>query len=245
MRESINASPKLVVPKYAALGRQVLAKLESAVSEQVRRRVRYHPEPTSIALDHSHEPERYEGVFCELEQAILADMRIEIEYESISSGQTHRLLDPYFVVFRGRSFYLVAWCHLRNGLRTFRVDRILAVGRRDETFTRDPAITPEEYFRHSWQVFSGPPVEVTIRFLGEAARIVELGAHHPEEQIEHREDGSVVYRVVTRGTTEISRWILSYGEQAEVLAPVELRRQIALVHQSSAALYRDTATGSY
>ena len=51
-------------------------------------------------------------------------------------SRTARDLDPYGLAFRGGCWYVVGHCHLRNGPRTFRVDRMTSVARTSGTFER-------------------------------------------------------------------------------------------------------------
>ena len=57
-----------------------------------------------------------------------------MQYQS-SSAQTvsQRRVDPYALVHRSGWWYLVAFCHLRRALRTFRVDRIQALAMGSQT----------------------------------------------------------------------------------------------------------------
>jgi len=58
-----------------------------------------------------------------------------MRYRAWNTEVTERMLDPYGLVCREGFWYTVGYCHLRNDLRSFRLDRILAVEMREETFT--------------------------------------------------------------------------------------------------------------
>jgi len=53
-----------------------------------------------------------------------------------ASEETERAVDPYGLVYRSGFWYMVAYCHLRTELRTFRLDRIVNTEMREESFTR-------------------------------------------------------------------------------------------------------------
>ncbi|MFE7711372.1 WYL domain-containing protein [Streptomyces sp. NPDC057486] len=88
---------------------------------------------------------------------------VGIKYQSWRQDQTERDNDPYGVVFHTGRWYLVGHDHLRDDLRTFRIDRIASVHSRTQTFT-----TPDGFdlVAHLTSTLAqGPyrwPVEVTI-----------------------------------------------------------------------------------
>ncbi len=223
LRLALESSPLIKTDSYQDIFKSVKAKIESCLSEQVKQEKKFAAETTHIENPLPGEREKGERFYDIIERAVSGCNRIQVNYESINSGPTQRKVEPYFIIFRGHAFYFVGYCHLREDVRTFRIDRVSGVELLAETFIRQNDIRPETYFEGSWNVFSGEPVEVIVRFYGKAARIVSSSTHHPDEQIEPLDDGRVKYTVTTRGLEEIQRWILGFGDEAEVIAPQELR----------------------
>ncbi|MCB0107510.1 MAG: WYL domain-containing protein, partial [Caldilineaceae bacterium] len=63
-----------------------------------------------------------------LQQALADNQDVEIRYWSVSSGgPTVRLVSPHRLEDRADTPYLIAYCHLRQAERVFRVDRIETV----------------------------------------------------------------------------------------------------------------------
>ena len=139
---------------------------------------------------------------------------------------TERIVDPYFIIFRARAFYFVAWCHRRKLFRTFRLDRVREIEITPDSFTRDTSVNAQDYFKGSWEVFGGEPVDVVVRFKGAAARVVKGSQHQPDEEIETVSDDEIIYHVRVNGLFEIKRWIVGCGDQAEVLSPDILRDEL-------------------
>lgn len=81
------------------------------------------------------------------------------------------------------------------------------------------------------------PVIVKIRFKGIGAKIVESGQHHHSEKISKLKDDSLIYEVKVNGIEEISRWILGFGENAEVLEPKELREKVKTTIENLRKIY--------
>jgi predicted DNA-binding transcriptional regulator YafY len=149
------------------------------------------------------------------------------------------VVEPHFIVFRGHAFYFVAWCRMRDGFRTFRIERLRGMRRTDDFFLRRE-IDPKKYFEGSWLMFDGEPIDVVARFRGLAARVVSSAQHHPDERVSEETDGIVRYELTVKGVEEIRRWLLGFGDEVEVLSPPELRRSMAKISRRTARLYADS-----
>ncbi len=238
LKLALESSPLVRTGAYEGIFRSVKAKIESCLSEQVKHEKKFTPETTHIENPLADEREKGERFYDVIESAITTGNRIKVSYESITSGPTEREVDPYFIIFRGRAFYFVGYCHLRKEFRTFRIDRVTDIEILPQTFFKDGSIRPETYFEGSWSVFSGEPVAIEIVFKDTAARVVSTSSHHPNEKIEPLNNGAVRYSVTTRGVEEIRRWILGFGSEAEVVAPPELRNDIAEISRQLNERYR-------
>jgi proteasome accessory factor B len=88
-----------------------------------------HNAPTVLV----HFPERRQAptrpemgeLYATLEAATRLRKRVTLTYQAATNGlTTRRDLDPYAMVYREGSWLVVGWCHLRQDVRSFRVDRI-------------------------------------------------------------------------------------------------------------------------
>jgi len=227
LKTALDSSPLKATGKYAELMKRLLIKLEACLSESVRKQSRFTPSAMHIEISMTQEQEKAERFYGVIENAVTHCRPLELTYESIGSGLTERVVEPYFIIFRGNAFYFVAYCRLREDFRTFRIDRVVDVEPTQETFVKRDGIEAESYFQGSWSVFGGEPVKVVVRFTGAAARVVASGSHHRDETVEPVSDDEVNYSVVCRGLEEIKRWILGFGAEAEVIEPEELRQELA------------------
>ena len=227
LRMALESTPLKSTDKYSKLISQIQAKIDAGLSETVKKEKKISILSTHIDISTTVDQSNDEDYYAIIEEAVNNWQCLEIEYKSINSGSSVRIVEPYFIIFRGKAFYFVAWCRKRNEFRTFRVDRVKNIKLIDEKFKRKGDINPETYFEDSWQVYSGEPVDVVIEFKGNAAKVILLSTHHPNELIEKTDEGKVIYRVTTRGFEEICRWILGFGGEAEVIEPIELRESLA------------------
>ena len=136
-------------------------------------------------------------------------------------GDSGRRVEPVRLVFRWSSWYLYGWCREREDWRLFKLGRMLDLEVLEETFPPRPApnpITPPE------RVYPDA-LQASIRF-APAARwrlIDEYGAGSFTQE----PDGSLLFRRGFPDREELFRWVLSFQEQAELLEPEGLRRELA------------------
>jgi predicted DNA-binding transcriptional regulator YafY len=70
-------------------------------------------------------------------------------YQSRSDEQTEREFDPYGLVYRSGRWYIVGWCHLRRGLRSFRLDRVASASSSTMGFERPADFDALAYLKKS------------------------------------------------------------------------------------------------
>ncbi len=241
---ALDSTPLTRTPKYRSVLRRVKAKIDANVADSVKQKKKLNPLTTHVQVATTIMDDKVEKFYSIIDRAIMSWRCLRLAYDSVESGSTERVVEPYFIIFRGRAFYFVAYCRLRRDFRTFRIDRILDVTLLSEQFKVRPDIHPSLYFEGSWAVGSGDPVEVAARFRGAAARVVATGKHHPSESVETVAPDVVLYRVVTRGLDEIQRWLLGFGSDVEVISPPALRRRLARLGAYLASTYVDDSASA-
>jgi predicted DNA-binding transcriptional regulator YafY len=113
------------------------AKLERVMPDELRKRVRTFEE---VVVPAAAAPARLPAgeVVLTLSAAVRERRRVRMRYRSGDSGETRRVVDPYAIVQGDAFWYTFGYCHLREGRRLFRLDRVLAVERLDESFELPP-----------------------------------------------------------------------------------------------------------
>ena len=76
-----------------------------------------------------------------------------------------------------------------------------------------------------------------LRFDAAIAPRIREARWHPSERVSVEPDGALLWHGRVSGTIEIRLWILSWGSQVEVLAPPELRADVAATYRTAAARY--------
>jgi predicted DNA-binding transcriptional regulator YafY len=138
-----------------------------------------------------------------------------------------RRVHPYGLVHRSGHWYLVGPPSGEAGVRTFRVDRLasLRLGRRPHAFERPVGFRATDAVPSApWEAGEGE-LEVTVRFSPKTAWWArrQLG---PEATVEEQEDGALVARLQVASVPAFIGWMIGFEDEAEVLAPDEVRRRL-------------------
>ena len=178
-----------------------------------------------------------------LNRALLSQHKVEIVYETASRGgdMTQRIVRPYAVMPYVRSWQLVAYCEMRQTVRMFKLDRIQHARILDECYAIPESFNLDSYMGNTWGLLRGDPQEtedVELCFDAEAGRWVAEEDWHPTQQVEHLDDGRMLFRVRIVVTSEFVKWVLRYGSQVRVEQPAHLRQTIHSEHIRAANLNR-------
>jgi len=238
LKVALESSPLYKSGFSRKLMKSIKTKIEACLTPAVKREKIYFPDTMDVSIKATHAPNVSEKFFAGVEAGIKQNQTLKLTYNSIQSGEVKREVDPYFLIFIERAFYFVGYCHLRKDFRTFRIDRIVDLSLTEKKFIPRQGINPAEYFKDSWGVYGGEPIDVEILFSGQAARVVSMGKHHPNEEIEVQKDGSVLYKVRVSGIEEISHWIMGFGGDAKVLEPPALIDKIKAAAESIRTNYK-------
>ncbi len=155
--------------------------------------------------------------------------QVRLEYESASERKRiATLFCPYRLVFSRRSWYAIGRSSIDRAIRMYNIGRIVSVQLLDGTYKIPVRFNLERYLGDAWHLIREPQQrhEVVIRFQPQVARNVAEVRWHRTQTCRWLDDGSLEFRVTVEGLSEILWWILGYGDQAEVLAPPQLRTML-------------------
>ncbi len=167
--------------------------------------------------------------FTDITIALLERKRIEIDAWNRGRNETNtRTISPQRLVHYRDNWYVDAWCHLRNDLRSFSVDAIQRVKVLREKARNVASAKLDEHFASAYGIFGGQATAWAIlRFSPERARWVQSERWHSEQQAEVLPDGSYRLRVPYADARELLMDILRHGRHVEVEGPESLRRLVA------------------
>ncbi|OIO82452.1 MAG: transcriptional regulator [Gallionellaceae bacterium CG1_02_60_948] len=160
--------------------------------------------------------------------ALLQRQRLHIRYHNRSNNkETQREISPQRLTHYRDNWYLDAWCHQRNGLRSFAVDRLLeakVLEKRAEDIAEKEL---DAHFASSYGIFAGKPKHTAIlRFTHERARWVAEEQWHPQQKGLMQADGSYELSFPYADPRELVMDILKHGTEVEVMEPESLRELV-------------------
>ncbi|PYK62169.1 MAG: WYL domain-containing protein [Verrucomicrobia bacterium] len=178
----------------------------------------------TISFRTSAEPILNVEIFDTLAKATARHRQLLLTYRKPGRKETEpRVVDPYHLANINGEWFLFAYCHLRNDIRTFVPSRIQEAELTGKTFVRPQKFSLEKRLRDTFGVVTGQgEFEVVIRFDELVSDYIREKRWHPSQQLIELEDGGVELRLKLSSLAEIQRWILSWGGQACALAPAEL-----------------------
>ncbi len=167
--------------------------------------------------------------FTDITIALLERKRIEIDAWNRGRNETNtRTISPQRLIHYRDNWYLDAWCHLRNDLRSFSVDAIQRVKVLREKARNVASAKLDAHFTSAYGIFGGQATAWAIlRFSPERALWVQSERWHSEQQAEVLPDGSYRLRVPYADARELLMDILRHGRHVEVEGPESLRRLVA------------------
>lgn len=173
-------------------------------------------------------------LFGKLAEAVMKSQEVEFRYRKLGSDQTEtRRLQPYHLGEVDQCWYLIGYDLDREALRTFAFPRIRGAKVKRRSFTVPPDFDGAAYLGTSFGIWTDPErpdfkQEVRIELTGYAARLVEERRWHPSQQLTRlNAKGTRVEVFFEVGRLEeVVRWTLSWGGQAKVREPAELRRRV-------------------
>ena len=157
------------------------AKLERVMPAALKRRVRAIAETVTLERSQAISPLDNEALV-QLSSAAQARLRVRMQYRTPQGADTAREFDPYGLAHRAGRWYAVGMCHLRHGVRSFRLDRVRGVQTLVARFTRPEGFDALDYLTHSLatlprehpvEVILGTEMGVARRYLSPTVGVLE------------------------------------------------------------------------
>jgi predicted DNA-binding transcriptional regulator YafY len=175
--------------------------------------------------------EKHLRILATVAEAWVSQRQLKITYRPLVAQKAmERVIEPYYIepAAPGHASYVIGYCHLKDSIRTFKIERIEAAELTDEPYVIPPDFDANEYLGSSWGIVVEEEVK-TIRLRiedPEIMRIMSETVWHPSQVLEKQKDGSMIMTLKVTDTYELLSWILGWGEKVEVLEPPEIRQAV-------------------
>lgn len=227
-------SDGLVTQHIKPLQARLLAMLDDSGSsfEEIQKRVKIEKMGSrKFELEH----------FQETGSALVKRKRLLIEYQSRSKDEnTKREISPQRLIYYRDNWYLDAWCHLKNALRSFSVDAIRSV-----ELVESKAIDVDEdelnvELGSGYGIFAGKDVQwATLKFSPERAKWVSNEMWHPQQKSRFLDDGSYQLEVPYGDDRELIMDIMKHGSDVTVISPEKLQAVVIYLLSKTLLNYKN------
>jgi predicted DNA-binding transcriptional regulator YafY len=225
---------------YQEPAQGALAKLDNVLPDEQRVEIAWARRSLVATGMHRADPGALSPLLEKIRRAARQRHQIKMTYQN-SAGRsvTERRVDPYALVHRSGWWYLVGYCHLRQAMRTFRVDRIRGLELLSQTFQMEEDFDIHAYLDAEFK--DQPLVRARLRFAPEAARAAV--ANLPgQESLQENPDGSLEVVLAAPDLDWLASMVLSFASWVIVLDPPELRARVREWALATAAQYPDKPT---
>lgn len=217
---------------------EVTAKVVGSTGTGVKERLQT-PSSMAFRLSEIRLDEQGERIFGLLSSAERSSRSVRFTYRDKEGVRSKRLADPYgFIVSAGR-VYCVAYDHARKDKRTFAVDSISDLKVTAKTFVKPASFNVEEFAASSISgvLHSDETTEVRVRFAPRVAKAAIAARIVADRAVAQDGDGPVEITYNVADVDELARWVLSWGAQAEIVAPARARERIAELANEISGIY--------
>jgi predicted DNA-binding transcriptional regulator YafY len=181
----------------------------------------------------------FQEIILQLVEAIVATRQCLVRYQAPGRSKPNGFrFDPYRLLAIQGLLYCVGRVPVHDSLVSLAIDRLHTVTATDEAFTVDPKFDLEQYKAEAFGVVWEKPMTIVVRFRADQAPYVREREWHPTQRLKDLPDGRLQLTFRAGGTFEITRWILGWGDAAEVVRPARLRREVAAILKAAANHYR-------
>jgi predicted DNA-binding transcriptional regulator YafY len=199
-----------------------LAKIDRVLPDRLRGRVQALQGAVAFTPLRWLPPASNPSMLMKFSHAAQENRRVWLRHRS-GEAETERAVDPYGVVHHRGRWYIVGWCHLRQDVRTFRLDRVLALEEQDETFLKPLDFNCAEFLVESlaktpW----GWPIEVLLELsLEDARRRIA-----PDMGTLEATRGGVLFRTHSDALDYIAGYLVQLGCPFRIQHPPELNEAV-------------------
>ncbi len=199
-----------------------LAKTERVLPDNLHHQVRALKEAVTLRIL-PLPPQSQNDYVAALSSATLQGQTVHLSYRAWKGEQTKRKFDPYGIVLNEGYWYASGYCHLREDLRTFRLDRILALEPTGGSFERPADFDPLAHVLESIASTPGSyQVEVLLKTtLENAGRFIS-----PDDGILEETPEGVIFRRATDRLQWTAERLIRFDFPVVVLKPDELRQEL-------------------
>ncbi|MCI8408611.1 MAG: YafY family transcriptional regulator [Lachnospiraceae bacterium] len=166
-----------------------------------------------------------------IQEAIEKSLEIKFQYYA-PKGESERIIEPYVLIFQWASWYIYGYCKKRKEYRLFKLNRMQQIDITETKFLPRPA--PEIDFSEE-EVFP-TTIEAKVAFIPEVKwRLIE---NYGMDSFTINKDGRLFMESGFTDKENLFYWLLSFGNQVELLEPEGLREEFKRLLEEIQNIYK-------
>jgi len=171
---------------------------------------------------------QFDRIFTQLQEAIASKQKVNICYYPFFESEVINVeLCPYRLFYNNQKWHVLGFSSFHNKVRTFELNCIRESKTTGECFNGDEDFNVSEYLGRAWSMVpEGLIYHVKLHFLPKAANDIAGVKWHSTQKVTRNYDGSAIVEFRVDGLSEITWWILGYGDQVKVISPKALRERV-------------------
>lgn len=220
-----------------------IAKIRTQLPRSVRSEVQELDGHISIRLSQAGPHDGIADVYELVRTAIHKRRTLLCHYDSLAgtnsgTGTTPFLFRPYALFFSHRAWYVIGHHCGRNEMRKLKLNRFSGIQLTKQAYTIPRDFSLDDELGNAWRMIRGKKsYHIEIEFDADFGETISDTHWHSTQDIEYRENGSIVFRCTVDGLDEIVWWVLSMGPHATVKKPKSLADRVSKLASETAALY--------
>ena len=207
--------------QYQEAAKSASRKIEAVLKQEVQEQVTYLRENIRFVTPRTEASTNLPDLLQKVRRAILEQKSLHLHYFKRADGYlgelTERTVDPHGLINVHGAWMLSAYCHLREAMRMFKLERIRQVAVLPRVFTRQAGFSVHKLRRPQAQT-----VTVELLFNREVAQWVRERPAPKPGSYEDTPEGLKVCLEVDEPNKVLS-WVLSWGAKVQVLSPASLK----------------------
>jgi proteasome accessory factor C len=186
--------------------------------------------PSQVAVEGSET----DATLALIRESVERGVQLELDYLGSRGERERRRVDPLRVESVDADWYLRGWCHLREAVRTFRLDRMsdVVVTEQPISFRAGEVALPEK-------LFEGSPEDLDVTVEIASGALPLLADYMPDDAVVSERDGRIRTTMRVSHYSSLTRLIASMPGVASVVEPAEARRAVADWARAAAERYSD------
>jgi len=207
---------------------RAISKLSKYSNQEQKTKINQHLTSLEVISRLSSRP--MEPFLNELEQAVADGNALKILYHKIGEDQSkYRFIDPYRIIYWNNKWYVIGFCHLRNEIRSFRVDRIESLTLTENKFNRPENFSARDFFmKNLLPTIEDTEVIIPLVINGNSLTLDDICQHwFLGHYLQERTSNEAVFLLEQDVIhTYIPYLLLPYNKSIKVIEPISLKKRL-------------------